>query len=208
MSRMGPATVAALRRAATDPATIGRYWSHVQTSGLHDCWHWTGAISGRGHGRFQLGDDHDVTGKRRTFVIIAHRFGFALAHGVDALLATPVVAHSCDNPLCQQPTHWRPGDARSNRREWAARRREAGPLVDQRGARGRARALRDAILSGADAEAIATAGLPSLYRDQLSLLPGLHRSYSHHPATKTPLSFDDSGSAVTGDVLDQPSLFD
>lgn len=118
----------------------------------------------------------------------------------------PVVAHWCDNPLCQQPTHWQPSNASANRREWAARRRELGPLVDQRGARGRAGALRDAILRGDDAEEITEAGLPALYRDQISLLPGLERS-SQAATTSAPRPAPESLSASLEDS-DQPSLFD
>ena len=71
------------------------------------CWVWTGAISGKGHGRLQIADDNRSVGPsppaRKTFVVIAHRFGFALRYGVDALLDVPIVSHRCDNPLCQRP---------------------------------------------------------------------------------------------------------
>lgn len=206
MTRMSAATIAALRTAVNDPATVARYWAHVDARGLHDCWHWTGAISGRGHGRFQLGDAYDSEGRRQTFGVIAHRFGFALTHGVDDLLATPMVGHSCDNPLCQQPTHWRRSDAASNRKEWAARRREAGPLVDQRGARGRARALRDAILRGDDAADVAAAGVPAVYRDQISLIEPPKRAPSAPPPPAADTHTEST--PAPGVEVDQPSLFD
>ena len=206
MTRMSAATVAALHAATSDPVTVARYWAHVRARGLHDCWDWTGAISGRGHGRFQLSDAYADDGQRQTFVVIAHRFAFALAHGVDALLATSVVAHSCDNPLCQQPTHLQASTPKSNRREWAARRREAGPLVDQRGARGRARALRDAILRGDDAADVAAAGVPAVYRDQISLIETPQRAPSAPPP---PVAEPRAESTPAPDVeTDQPSLFD
>ncbi len=53
-----------------------RYWKKVALptgdNVLDDsaCWIWTGAISGRGHGRFWIADG---------VIIIAHRFAFALA---------------------------------------------------------------------------------------------------------------------------------
>jgi hypothetical protein len=97
-------------------------------------------------------------------VVIAHRFGFALEHGVEALLATPVLGHGCDNPICQRidRAHVRASSHVLNRREWAARRRIGGsPLLDRRGARGRARALRDAVQAAGELFAVVEAeGLP------------------------------------------------
>jgi hypothetical protein len=58
-----------------------------------ECRLWASAVSGRGHGRFWLAR---VGG--RDVVVIAHRFAFALEHGVDALLGVPVLGHRCDNP--------------------------------------------------------------------------------------------------------------
>src|SRR5262249_37913785 len=87
-----------------------------------------------------------------------------LEHGVDALLATPVLGHACDNPLCQRidTEHVRASSRVLNRREWAARRRIGGnPLLDRRGARGRARALRDAVQAAGELFAgIEAEGMP------------------------------------------------
>jgi hypothetical protein len=108
--------------------------------------YWCGALSGRGHGRFWLAR---VNG--RDVAVIAHRFAFGLEHGADALLATRVLGHRCDNPLSQRvdEQHVRASSPLLNRREWAARRRVGGAiLIDRRGARGRARALRAEILAG------------------------------------------------------------
>jgi hypothetical protein len=76
------------------------------------------------------------------------RFAFALEHGVDALLRVPVLGHRCDNPLCQRigDGHVEPSSAWRNRQEWLMLRHTiGGALRDVRGARGRARALRDAL---------------------------------------------------------------
>lgn len=108
---------------------------------------WLGAVDGRG------------------VVIIAHRFSWALTHGVDSLIAIPLLGHRCDNPLCQvaAPGHVEPSSAWRNRREWVMRRHTiGGPLRDTRGARGRARAVRDALRtdpSGAAAATVMRAGL-------------------------------------------------
>jgi hypothetical protein len=48
------------------------------------------------------------------------RFGFALEHGVDALPATPVLGHGCDNLICQRidTAHVQAFSHVLNRREW------------------------------------------------------------------------------------------
>jgi hypothetical protein len=83
---------------------------------------------------------------------------------MDALLATPALGHGCDNPICQRidTAHVRASNHVLNRREWAARRRIAGsPLLDRRGARGRARALRNAVQAAGELFAVIEAqGLP------------------------------------------------
>ena len=176
MARMSPETVVQLRCAVVDPIVVARYWQHVQLAADDQCWLWTGAISGKGHGRFQIADRHvpDSEGRlvRQTFVVIAHRFGYAFRYGVDALLGTPMIAHRCDNPLCQNPACWEPSNHRHNGRD-SSRRRDVvrGPLADMRGARGRARAVRDAARSGQSVEQAVLAGLRPVHREQLDLFP-------------------------------------
>ena len=107
---------------------------------------------------------------RRTFVDIAHRFGYALAYGVDALLAVPIVSHRCDNPLCQNPACWQESNHRANGQDYTRRRDQVrGNLADRRGARGRARAVRDAALRGDDVDEAVLAGWLPVHRDQHEL---------------------------------------
>src|SRR5262249_19047048 len=144
-----------LRWAVDDPETVRRYRAKVVAVPGSACAWWSGALSGRGHGRFWLGT---VAG--RDVVVIAHRFEFALVGGVEALLATPVLGHGCDTPLCQRidAAHVRASSHVLNRRAWAARRRIGGsPLLDRRGARGRARALRDAVQAAGELFAVVEA---------------------------------------------------
>lgn len=129
-----------LGAAIRDPAVVARYRAKivddVDGSG---CWWWTGALSGRGHGRFW------VAGPR---VVIAHRFGFALEHGAAALTWARVLGHRCDNPLCQRigPGHVVVSSPEENRREWAIRRHLAGsPVGDRRGSRERAVVMRNLV---------------------------------------------------------------
>lgn len=206
---MQAATIAALRTAVDDPATVARYWAHVQLDDAHRCWHWLGAVSGRGHGRIQIADRYEGPRdqlRRRTVVVIAHRFGYALQHGVDTLLAVPVVAHACDNPLCQNPQHWQASTPSANRREWARRRRDVGgPLADVRGARGRARALRETARAGGDLNDVDQAGALPVHRDQLPLLASPDREY---PDDEPPPGDSASPARQDGPTADQLRLFD
>lgn len=141
---LGEAARDLLRAAVADEATVARFRAHTVHLPTAYCtvW-WRDAISGRGHGRFWLGQ---VAG--RDVVVIAHRFAYALTHGVDALEQAPLLGHRCDNPLCQVvgPGHVEPSTAWRNRHEWVMRRGTVGGVLrDSRGARGRARAIRDAL---------------------------------------------------------------
>ena len=155
------------KAALEDPAVVARYWSKVVKT--DSCWWWGGALMRSGHGRFWVGTD-SVTG--RDLVVIAHRFGWAATHGLDALVEVPVLAHKCDEALCQRPDpqHVRPSTSTANREEWLASRwRFGSPLRDTRGRAGRARAIRDAVRHGEDPAVAQAAGLSQLDRDQLAL---------------------------------------
>ena len=154
--------VEALTAALASTSVRTRFTAKLVRVPGSDCLWWTGAVSGKGHGRFWVRANH---------VVVAHRFAFALAHGVDALAAAPMLAHGCDNPLCQQigPHHVVASTAVLNRREWAQRRRVIGsPLTDPRGALQRARTLRD--LARVDPSAVA-AELDRLRRQSGEQLP-------------------------------------
>lgn len=166
--RIRPDTAAQLKAALSDPDVVDRYRSKIRTVESSECSYWTGAISAQGHGRFWLRADWTD----RDFAVIAHRFGFALEHGFDTLMRADLLAHECDNTLCQRigPEHVHTSTRTQNRRDWAARRHHVGgPLRDTRGARARAIAIRDAILAGQPLDDVHLAGLNPLDRDQLPL---------------------------------------
>jgi hypothetical protein len=95
---------------------------------------------------------------------------YAAFHGVDALLDVPLLAHQCDNPICQNPRCWRESNHRANGREYAYRRDVVrGALTDTRGARGRARAVRDAARAGSPISEAVLAGLQPVHLDQIEL---------------------------------------
>ncbi len=124
-----------LAAAVADSSVVARFQEKLVWVPGSECVWWTGAVSGRGHGRFWVGQQR---------VVIAHRFAYALVHGVDALPG--LLGHRCDNPLCQRigPGHVVESTTALNRAEWLARRHVGnGPLADPRGPRGRAVALRN-----------------------------------------------------------------
>jgi hypothetical protein len=58
------------------------------------------------------------------------------------------IRHRCDEASCHRPSDWVTGSAADNAADYATRKRVPGsPLTDRRGAAGRARAIRDAILA-------------------------------------------------------------
>lgn len=135
--RLSAEGFAAVERGVGEAAVVQRWAAKIVRIPGDECWWWTGAVSGRGHGRLWLGHGR---------VVIAHRFSYALVCGVQRLMAAEVLAHRCDNPLCQRvgEGHLVPSTNAANRAEWAARRKVAGSaLGDPRGARRRARQLRD-----------------------------------------------------------------
>jgi hypothetical protein len=80
---MDQAGGAGLAAALADPARLTLYRSKIVTVPGNDCLWWTGAVSGRsdrtdggGHGRFWFAPGR---------VIIAHRFAYAVMHGIEAL---------------------------------------------------------------------------------------------------------------------------
>jgi len=94
---MTPASRRSRQRSA-DPAVLTRYRAKVATVPGSECLWWTGAVAGRserertdggGHGRFWYAPGR---------VIIAHRFAYAVMHGVDALAEARLLGHRCHNP--------------------------------------------------------------------------------------------------------------
>jgi len=161
--RLDQAALAMVQDAVADESVRARFAAKVVRVPGSDCLWWTGAISGRGHGRFWLADTH---------VIIAHRYAFGLTHGADALEAARVLGHRCDNPLCQRvgPGHVVISSTLLNRREWAQRRHVLGtPLTDPRGPKHRARALRDLARQDPAAVAADLERLRRLHGEQLPI---------------------------------------
>jgi hypothetical protein len=87
-----------------------------------------------------------------SLVVPAHIYGYVLSRGVpqpDPVTGClPVIRHRCDEPSCQAAGHLAAGTPADNAQDYLARRQDPySPLNDRRGPRGRAVALRSAILA-------------------------------------------------------------
>lgn len=146
------------RALLADPDTVERYHRRVYKREPQVCWPWLGALAGSGHSRFRAGSRS--SGRAPTRVVAGHIYGWQLSRGLLRPVngRTPVIRHRCDESACHNPAHWLRGTTADNSADYRAR--VAGPLsplMDMRGARGRAVAIRQAVLQaladGADAEA-------------------------------------------------------
>ena len=71
-----------------------RFWARVdQSPGPDACWPWTGALKEKGYG----------TVSRNNKMVRTNRIAYELEKGeiADGML----VCHSCDNPVCCNPSH-------------------------------------------------------------------------------------------------------
>jgi hypothetical protein len=162
---------------AEDAEARARYYSKVYWRGPGQCAFFVGALSSGGHGRLRAGTRRAVADRPATLVVSAHIYGYVLSRGVprpDPVTGVlPVIRHRCDEPSCQAAAHLATGSPADNSQDYRARRGDPySPLNDRRGPRGRAVALRNAILAalaeGASAgqiettiERVAAAGIPA-----------------------------------------------
>lgn len=98
-------------------------WQKVKTRFLrnvekseHGCWLWSGQNNGT-YGTFH------VLGASKT--VYAHRLAFELF--VEPILPGYVVMHTCDQPLCVNPSHLRQGTQQENMLDKAAKGRAFYP---------------------------------------------------------------------------------
>lgn len=167
---LSPLAHSLLADALNDATVRERYRAKIASPPSTACQFWIGALHPKGHGRFWVGTVRDTDGIPREVCVIAHRFGWALEHGLSALDEVPVLAHQCDEPSCQNPAHLLASDWSANLAEWQTRRwQPSSPLRDTRGPGGRARAIRAGLRRGESLEAILSAGRSELDRNQLEL---------------------------------------
>lgn len=94
------------------------FWKKVQTS--DDCWIWMGSRNTKGYGLFAV---RDLTGKRFTRTVRAHRYAYELLIG--PIPEGKVLDHiECDNPSCVNPGHLEPTTSAQNTRRARIKARE------------------------------------------------------------------------------------
>jgi hypothetical protein len=91
---------------------LERFWLRVNKNG-DDCWTWTGFKNELGYGLFSLDHKH----------VKAHRVSWMVANGKipDGLC----VLHSCDNPICVNPSHLFLGTMKDNTQDMLAKGRQS-----------------------------------------------------------------------------------
>jgi hypothetical protein len=163
---------------AEDAEARARYYGKVYWRGPGQCAFFLGALSSGGHGRFRAGTRRPAADRPASLVVPAHVYGYVLSRGLpqpDPFTGVlPVIRHRCDEPSCQAAGHLAAGSAAENSRDYLARRRDPySPLNDRRGPRGRAAAIRNAILAAlaqdasagqieAAIETVSAAGIPGV----------------------------------------------
>jgi hypothetical protein len=161
---------------AEDAEARARYFSKVYWRGPGQCAFFLGALSSGGHGRFRAGTRRVVADRPASLVVPAHVYGYVLSRGVprpDPVTGVlPVIRHRCDEPSCQAAAHLAAGSPGDNAQDYRARRGDPySPLNDRRGPRGRAVAIRNAVLAalaedasageiGTTIERVSAAGIP------------------------------------------------
>ena len=88
----------------------------IERRGPDDCWNWKGPSLRSGYGNAGSGFH------RKFGTILAHRVAYLLAFGY--LPEAPLVLrHTCDNRLCCNPSHMKPGSHEDNMRDMVSRGR-------------------------------------------------------------------------------------
>lgn len=99
-----------------------RYEARYTRLGPDECWPWQD--KGRDKNGYGL-LAYRENGK--TVTVRATRYGWDLAHPENPLGPGEMVCHTCDNPPCQNPTHWFKGVNADNMADMARKGRATGP---------------------------------------------------------------------------------
>jgi hypothetical protein len=88
-----------------------RFFRYVKVGSSDECWEWTGGRIKKGYGNFHTQERHNV---------MAHRVSYTIYFGDPG---DKHVLHTCDNPPCQNPYHFRLGTNKDNVDDMVSKKR-------------------------------------------------------------------------------------
>ena len=91
--------------------TEERFWAKVDVRSDSECWEWQACSMLRGYGALTINYKTSY----------AHRVSWEIANG--PIPDGTFILHSCDNRLCVNPAHLRPGTAKENTQDMFTRGR-------------------------------------------------------------------------------------
>jgi HNH endonuclease len=102
-------------------AIADRFWKKVEKS--DGCWLWIGTLHSKGYGWMKFTLSRSTAGKKRKFVVRAHRLSWLLHFG--EIPAGLGVLHACDKRRCVNPAHLFLGTDKDNWEDAKAKGRRA-----------------------------------------------------------------------------------
>ncbi len=74
-----------------------KFWRHVGKEAKNGCWYWIGYVEKNGYARFAFNY------KKKGYKIGAHRASYIIHN--NKLIDNLCVCHTCDHPMCVNPSH-------------------------------------------------------------------------------------------------------
>lgn len=114
--------------ALANPDVVARFWKYVRQTNTDACWLWLSNCTGHGNKTHSFNSKHGqftYTFQKKQYHVFAHRFAYALKHGV---IAEGVkILHRCDCPPCCNERHLFTGTVGDNMRDAASKNRLTVP---------------------------------------------------------------------------------